>query len=87
MHWGNLETRCVCMTRVLRKKMKMVAKGISQDDFPNNGVGRQSNRSLWMRTMTVSGSSPTHSPLRVVPYFTDTFGSVNLKNNKFCFEE
>ena len=55
----------------------MVAKGISQDDFPENGVGRQSNISLKMRTMTISGSSLTHSPRRVVPYFfTDTFGSV-----------
>ena len=49
--------------------MKMVAKGISLDDFSENGVGRQSNRSLRMRIMTVSGSFPTHSPRRVVPYF------------------
>ena len=49
--------------------MKMVAKGISHDDFPENGVGRLSNRSFRMRTMTVSGSSLTHSPRRVVPYF------------------
>ena len=69
------------------KKMKMVAKGISHNDFPENGVGRQSNRSLRMMTMTVSGSYPTHSSQRLVPYFTDTFGSVNLKNNKFCFEK
>ena len=47
----------------------MVAKGISQDDFLENGVGRWSNRSFRMRTMTVSGSSPTHSPRRVVSYF------------------
>ena len=47
----------------------MIAKGISQDDFPENGVGRQSNRSFRMRTMTVSGSSPTHSPRSVVPSF------------------
>ena len=47
----------------------MVTKGISQDDFPKNGVGRRSNRSFQMRTMTISGSSPTHSPRRVVPYF------------------
>ena len=33
--------------------MKMVAKGISQDEFLENGVGRQSNRSFRMRTMTV----------------------------------
>ena len=51
------------------EKMKMDAKGISQDDLPDNGVGRQSNTSLRMRTITVSGSSPTHSPRRVVPYF------------------
>ena len=50
----------------------MVAKGISHNDFSENGVGRQSNRSHRMMTMTVSGSSPTHSPRRVVPYFTDT---------------
>ena len=57
----------------------MIAKGILQDDFPENGVRRQSNRSFRMRTMTVSGSSPTHSPRRVVSYFI-------FKNNKFCFE-
>ena len=50
----------------------MVAKEISQDDFSENGVGRQSNRSLRMRTMTVSGSSPTHSPRRIVLYFVPT---------------
>ena len=47
----------------------MIAKGISQDDFLENGVGRQSNRSFRMRTMTVSESSPTHSSRRVVPSF------------------
>ena len=50
-------------------KTNMVAKGISHDDFSENGVGRRCNRSFRMRTMTVSGSSPTHSPRRVVPYF------------------
>ena len=47
----------------------MVAKGISHDDFPENGVGRRSNRLFRMRNMTVTGNSPTHSPRRVVPYF------------------
>ena len=47
----------------------MVAKGILHDDFLENEVGRRSNRSFRMKTMTVSGSSPTHSPRRVVPYF------------------
>ena len=65
---GNLDIRCECMTWIFRKK-NMVSNGISQDDFSENGVGRRSNRSFRMRTMTVSGSSPTHSPRRVVPYF------------------
>ena len=50
----------------------MVAKGISQDEFPENRVGRRSNRSFRMRTMTVSEGSPTHSPRRVVHIFTNT---------------
>ena len=37
-----------------------------QDDFPENWVGRWANRSFRMRTMTVSESSPTNSPRRVV---------------------
>ena len=64
----------------------MVAKGISQDDFPDNGVGRRSNRSLRMRTMTVSESSPTHSSRRVVPYFYRHFGSVFLKTTSFVLK-
>ena len=63
----------------------MITKGISQDDFPENGVGRRSNGSFRMRTMTVSGSSPTHSPRRVVPYFYRN-SVVYFENNKFCFE-
>ena len=65
---GNLEIRCECMTRIFGKT-NMIAKGILQDDFPENGVRRRSNRSFRMRTMTASGSSPMHSPRRVVPYF------------------
>ena len=65
----------------------MVAKGISQDDFPENGVGRQSSRSLRMRIMTVSGSSSTHSPRRVVSYFYRHVQWCNFKNNKFSFEK
>ena len=49
-------------------KTGMFAKGISQDDIPENWVGRWANRSFRMRTMTVSESSPTNSPRRVVPY-------------------
>ena len=50
-------------------KTDMVAKEISQDDIPENWVLRWANRSFRMRTMTVSESSPTNSPRRVVPYF------------------
>ena len=66
--------------------MKMVTKGISQDDFPENGVGRQSNRSLRMRTMTVSGSSPTYSPRRVVPCFYRHVSSVISKTTSFVLK-
>ena len=62
----------------------MVAKGISQDDFPKNGVERQSNRSFRMRTMTVSENSPTYSPRRVVPFFFYRHvGSVLSKTTSF----
>ena len=64
----------------------MIAKGISQDDFPKNGVGRQSNRSFRMRTMTVSESSPTHSPRRVVPYFYRHVSSVISKTTSFVLK-
>ena len=64
----------------------MVAKGISHDDFPENGVGRQFNRSFRMRTMTVSGSSPTHSPRKVVPYFYLHVGSVLSKTIRFVLK-
>ena len=64
----------------------MVAKGISQDEFPENGVGRRSNRSFRMWTMTVSGSSPTHSPRRVVPYFYRHVGSVFFKTTSFVLK-
>ena len=68
MHTGNLEIRCECMTRIFGKT-NMIAKGISQDDFSENEVGRRSNRSFRMRIMTVSESAPTHSPRRVVSSF------------------
>ena len=64
----------------------MVAKGISQDDVPENWVGRWANRSFWMRTMNVSESSPTNSPRRVVPYFLPNISVVYFQEQKFCFE-
>ena len=50
-------------------KTDMVAKGISHDDIPENWVGRWANISFRMRTMTVSESSPTNLPRRVVSSF------------------
>ena len=64
----------------------MIAKGISHDDFSENGVGRQSNRSFRMRTMTVSGSSLTHSPRRVVPYFYQYVGNVFSRTTSFVLK-
>ena len=64
----------------------MVAKGISQDDIPENWVGRWANRSFRMRTMTVSEISPTNSPRRVVPYFVPNTSVVYFQEQMFCFE-
>ena len=47
--------------------------------FSENWVGRWSNRSLRMRTMTVLESSPINSTLRVVQYF--------YRNSVVCFRE
>ena len=73
------------MTWIFRKT-NMIAKRILQDDFSENGVGRQSNRSFRMRTMTVSGSSPRHSPRRVVLYFYQHFVSVISKTKSFVLK-
>ena len=64
----------------------MVAKEISQDDFSENGVGRRSDRSFRMRTMTVSEGSSIHSPRRVVPYFYRHVGSIFLKTTSFVLK-
>ena len=75
------------MEKLKRKREKRFFKGISQDEFPENEVGRRSNRSFRMRTMTVSEGSPTHSPRRLVPYFNRYFGSVVSKTTRICFEK
>ena len=67
-------------------KTGMFAKGISQDDIPENWVGRWANRSFRMRTMTVSESSPTNSPRRVVHYFIEHFGSVFSRTTSFVLK-
>ena len=67
-------------------KTDMVAKGISQDDIPENWVGRWANRSFRMRIKTVSESSPINSTRRVVPYFYRHFGSIFSKTISFVLK-
>ena len=75
------------MTKKIERKTKMFLKGISRDDIPENRVGRWANRSFRMRTMTISESSPTNSPRRVVPYFLPNISVVYfLEQIGFCFE-
>ena len=57
----------------------MVFKGISQDDFSGEWGWETVQRIISNEDHYCSGSSPTHSPRRVVPYFTDSFGSVSSK--------
>ena len=75
------------MEKLKEKKKKTFLKGISHDEFPENGVGRQSNRSFRMRTMTVSEGSPTHSPWRVVPYFYRYFSSIVSKATRIVLKK
>ena len=71
----------------IERKTKTFLKGISQDEFSENGVGRRSNRSFRMRAMTVSEGSPTHSPRRVDPYFYRYFGSIVLKTIRIVLKK
>ena len=61
-------------------------KGISQDEFLENWVGRRSNNLFRMRTMTVSEGSPTHSPRRIVPYFYRYFSSIVSKTTRIVLK-
>ena len=61
----------------------MVAKGISHDDFPENGVGRWSYNYTSEEPMCCLEGSPTHSPRRVVPYFYRHFGSIFSRTISF----
>ena len=67
--------------------MKMVAKGISQDDFSENGVGRWSYNYTSEEPMYCLEGSPTHSPRRVVPYFYRHFGIIFSKTTSFVLKK
>ena len=75
------------MTWKIERKTKTFLKGISQDELLENGVGRRSNRSFWMGTMTVSEGSPTHSLRRIVPYFYRYFGSIVSKTTRIVLKK
>ena len=66
--------------------MNMVAKGISQDLFPENGVERWSYNYMSEEPIYCLEGSPTHSPRRVVPYFYRHFGSVSSKTTSFVLK-
>ena len=64
----------------------MVAKGISHDDFLENGVGRWSYNYTSEEPMYCLEGSPTHSPRRVVPYFYRHFGSIFSRMTSFVLK-
>ena len=64
----------------------MVAKGISQDDFPKNGVERWSYNYTSEEPMYCLEGSPTHSPRRVVPYCYRHFGSIFSRTTSFVLK-
>ena len=64
----------------------MVAKGISQDDFSENGVRRLSYNYTSEEPMYCLEGSLIHSPGRVVPYFYRHFGSVFSKTTSFVLK-
>ena len=69
----------------LKEKTKMFVKGISTEDFSKNFLGGTSNRSLRMRTMTISESYQAMSR-RVVQLILPKLGSVFSRTKSFCFE-
>ena len=64
----------------------MVAKGISQDDFPKKGVGRRSNKSFRMRTMTVFGKFSNTFASDGSPIFLPKLGSVFSRTTSFVLK-
>ena len=68
----------------LKEKTKMFVKGISTEDFSKNFLGGTSNRSLRMRTMTISESYQAMSR-RVVQLILPKLGSVFSRTKSFFF--
>ena len=85
MHRGNLEIRCVRMNK--RKiKTNMVAKGISLDDFPDNGVGRWSYNYTSEEPMYCFGRFSNTFISEGSPIFLPNFGSVFSRTTRFVLK-
>ena len=87
MHRGNLETRCVCVHDMnFLKKMKMIAKGISHDDFSENGVGRWSYNYTSEEPMYCFGRFSNTFASEGSPIFLPRFGSVFSRITSFVLK-
>ena len=64
----------------------MVAKEISKDDFPENGVGRWPYNYTSEEPMYCFGRFSNTFASEGSPIFLPTFGSVFSRKNKICFE-
>ena len=64
----------------------MVAKGISQDDFPENGVERGSYNYTSEEPMYCFGRFSNTFASEGSPIFLPTLLYYIFENNKFCFE-
>ena len=66
--------------------MNMVAKGISLDDFPKNGVGRWSYNYTSEEPMYCFGRFSNTFVSEGSPIFLLKLGSVFSRTTSFCFE-
>ena len=68
------------------KEKKMVVKGISKEDFPNNSLKELSNSSSWRKTHDCFGELPSNSPRRVVQWMLLKIGIMFSRTKSHCFE-
>ena len=64
----------------------MVAKGISMDDFPKNGVGRWSNNYMLEEPMNCLGRFSNTFASEGSPILLPKFGSVFSRTTSFVFK-
>ena len=70
----------------IERKTNMVAKGISMDDFPDNGVGRWSNNYTSEESMNCLGRFSNTLASEGSPILLPKFGSEFSRTKSFCFE-